>query len=105
MKTRYQDAYRAGSLTEGLGATCKVVGFLMGGVILLVSFAGGQLSGAFLVLGLGAGALIAFVGWVLGVLVSAQGRMLKATLDTAVNSSPFLSNAERAEVMSYVERR
>jgi len=77
----------------------------MGGVILLVSFAGGQLSGAFLVLGLGAGALIAFVGWVLGVLVSAQGRMLKATLDTAVNSSPFLSNAERAEVMSYVERR
>jgi len=35
-----------------------------------------------------------------GILVSAQAQLLKATLDTAVNTSPFLSNEQRAVVMS-----
>jgi hypothetical protein len=38
--------------------------------------------------------------WILGVVVAAQGQILKAVLDTAVNSSPFLSNDEKAKIMS-----
>lgn len=38
--------------------------------------------------------------YVLGILVAAQGQILKATLDTAVTSSPFLKTEEMAEVMS-----
>ena len=37
--------------------------------------------------------------FVLGVLVSAQGQILRATLDSAVNSSPFLTNDQRASIM------
>jgi hypothetical protein len=45
----------------------------------------------------------AFVGillFVLGPLVAAQGQILKAALDSAGNSSPFLSDPDRAEIMS-----
>jgi hypothetical protein len=35
-----------------------------------------------------------------GILVAAQGEILNATLDTAVNSSPFLSNEQRGRIMS-----
>jgi hypothetical protein len=38
--------------------------------------------------------------YVLGILVSAQGQILKASLDNAVNGSPFLTNEHRAKVMS-----
>jgi hypothetical protein len=37
--------------------------------------------------------------FVFGIAVSAQGQVLQAGLDTAVNTSPFLSNQEKAEVM------
>jgi hypothetical protein len=38
--------------------------------------------------------------YVVGILVSAQGQILKASLDSAVNSSPFLTNEQRAKIMS-----
>jgi hypothetical protein len=38
--------------------------------------------------------------YVLGILVSAQGQILKATLDTAVTNSPFLTKEEMAKTMS-----
>jgi hypothetical protein len=37
--------------------------------------------------------------FVLGILVSAQGQILRATLDTAVNTSPFLTNEDKACVI------
>ena len=45
-------------------------------------------------------AVIALIGWIIGTAVSALGLMLKANLDTAVNSSPFLSDIEKAQAMS-----
>jgi len=38
--------------------------------------------------------------YLLGVLISALGQILEASVDTAINTSPFLSNAHRAEIMS-----
>jgi len=45
------------------------------------------------------GALVALSGWIIGVLLDGYGHQLKATLDMAVNSSPFLSNAQRSQIM------
>ena len=43
---------------------------------------------------------MAGIGWIFGALISSQGQLLKATLDSAVNTSPFLDDSERARMMS-----
>jgi hypothetical protein len=45
------------------------------------------------------GAFIALSGWILGVVIDGFGQHLKATLDTAVNGSPFLSTVQRAQLL------
>jgi len=52
------------------------------------------------VIGIIVAVILGFLLWILGVVVSASGLGLKATLDCAVNSSPFLSDQQRARVMS-----
>jgi uncharacterized membrane protein len=46
------------------------------------------------------GVIIGALFWIVGVLYMAQAQKLKASLDGAVNSSPFLTNLDRAEMMS-----
>jgi hypothetical protein len=102
---RYLDAYRIARVTVGFGSTIKGIGAVLAVLLVL---------GAFLILGLGrlgqSGlvvlimvAIIAGIVWlvfyVLGVLVSAQGQILLASLDGAVHSSPFLFDDEKAQVM------
>ena len=110
--TRYTDAYRIAKVLVRLGATLKILAIGLGGgiagvsaLIVLVSLAGISRSPA-AIAGLGLGAVGFFVGILIGVLIflfgvllSAQGQLLRATLDTAVNSSPFLSDAEKSQVM------
>ena len=98
--TRYKDAYRVGQTIVRLGDTVKMIG-IVGAVLLafLGLLAGGKLGvtvalGAFLL-----GAIVALVFFVLGTLQAAQGQMLLATLDGAVNSSPFLSRNEMLEIL------
>ena len=38
--------------------------------------------------------------WMMGVLIAAQGQLLQAAFDTAVNTSPFLTNEQRSVTMS-----
>jgi hypothetical protein len=45
------------------------------------------------------GALVALIGWIVGIVLEGYGQYLQATLDTAVNGSPFLSNLQRAQLM------
>jgi hypothetical protein len=45
------------------------------------------------------GALVALIGWIIGVVLDGYGQHVKAALDTAVCASPFLSNVQRAQVM------
>ena len=52
------------------------------------------------VIGIIVAVILGFLLWILGVVVSASGLGLKATLDCAVNSSPFLSDQQRARAMS-----
>jgi hypothetical protein len=46
------------------------------------------------------GLLIGGFGYILGVLVQSAGQSMKAHFDTAVNTSHFLNDDQRAEVMS-----
>jgi hypothetical protein len=45
------------------------------------------------------GGLVAFGGWVIGVVLAGGGQFLTAALDSAVHSSPFLTNAQRAQLL------
>jgi hypothetical protein len=59
-----------------------------------------MLSQVGLVIGILVGCLAGLLWYVIGIFVAAQGQILKATLDSAVNSSPFLTDAHKAEIMS-----
>ena len=103
---RYTDAYVVARVIDGVGGIIKIMGVTAGVLLLLVgviiaangrpgdaTFAIGVLTGVF---GVVAGVLF----YLLGLIVSAQAQILKATLDSAVNSSPFLTNDDRAQIMS-----
>lgn len=106
LSSRYIDAYRVASFVVGVGNFFKIVGIVLAAVIC---------AGTLVVVGqtrneqqqiatfiVGA-AIAGFVGallFLLGVLVASIGQIQKATLDTAVNSSPFLSNQHRVRIMS-----
>ena len=86
----------------------KAMGVLCGITIALVTFSATayltQSNGApsfvgpmiGLVVG-GTGGLVLFV---IGVIVSAYGQLIESSLDCAVNTSPFLTNPLRSEIMS-----
>ena len=104
--SRYTDAYRvarvivgAGKLVNTLGIIAFVAMFLIGiGIDAATrsNFSGAWLAGALV------GGIVWLIAWVLGVLVSAQGQLLKANIDEAVNTSPFLVDEQRAKIMSLV---
>lgn len=100
LMNRYNDAYLVARTVDGAGQTIKVVGFAVAAVVAIGGLAlGSKLGPAF---GFGAvllGALVALPFYAMGVLVSAQGQILKATLDTAVNSSPLLTQDEVRRIL------
>jgi hypothetical protein len=120
MLTRYSDAYIVARTTTAVGKTVKVLSIILG---VLLTFAGWSLASRLgaaasavtggatgsvnigsMFMNLLAGPLLGFTValpiFLLGVLVSAQGQVLKASLDSAVNSSPFLSREDVIKVMS-----
>ena len=102
LMTRYTDAYRVARTIKNVGDAIKVIALSAGILIFMIGMVGSSQSllGAMPFFGgLVSGAIVAGVGFILGTLVSAQGQVLKATLDTAVYSCPFLVNEQRAEIM------
>ncbi len=101
--SRYGDAYLVARATATIGAAVKVIGVALGLLIVFVGVIAGSRDGGgaqFFIGGVLLGVTVAIPIFVLGVLVSAHGQVLKATLDTAVHSSPFLSKEDMARVMS-----
>jgi hypothetical protein len=110
---RYADAFHVAKLQVGLGTTLKILAAFLGGGLTVVSalIVLGSLAainkspGAIIGLGIGVlgfclGILIGVLAFLFGVHLSSQGQILRVTLDTAVNSSPFLTDAEKAQAMS-----
>jgi hypothetical protein len=98
---RYRDAYRVATFLVTLGNTIKIIGVASGAIILLLLASAGQQfgSGAGALAGVVFGGIAAGIGFVLGVLISAQGQILRATLDTSVSASHFLTDHERTVAM------
>jgi hypothetical protein len=94
---RYRDAYRVGAALVGFGNAIKIAGAILAGIIVIGSLSelNGLVAAAGVFLSVAAGLLF----WICGVLVAAQGQVLRATLDNAVNSSHFLTDPERADAM------
>lgn len=114
VKARYKDGYRHAKGLDGAGSAIKALGVIVGILAVLIGISiGGSAASSAREFGPGAGAGI-FVGllvgvpgaltgailFVIGILVSSAGQIMKAQLDSAVNSSPFVSDIDRAEMMS-----
>lgn len=100
---RYADAYLIARGINGIGGVIKGFGIFIGVLMALaglVSIAKGGMGVliGFAMLGVASGFATLF--YFFGMLAAAQGQILKATLDTAVNTSAFLSTDDRAAVMS-----
>jgi hypothetical protein len=103
---RYRDAYAVANAIDAEGQRIKIFAIIAAvgiGILTLPMMAAapaGALSAGVLLFG----GLAAFMAWALihnrGVLVAAEGQMLLAALDTAVHTSPFLTDAEREQAMS-----
>jgi hypothetical protein len=91
--------YRVARSIDGVGATIKGIAFALAGLIAVGSIATLQISLVFALAGFVTAGSVALVGFGLGVLLSAQGQMLMAILDSSVNSSPFLNDEDRARIL------
>lgn len=97
---RYRDAYYVANTTVAFGNGIKITGFVLAGLVFFGVLAIGEGGGSRAVLALLSAGLVGLLFYFLGVLVAAQGQILLASLDGAVNTSPFLTNEQRAEIMS-----
>jgi hypothetical protein len=114
LRTRYTDAYRVARTIVAFANIIKGVGLLVGALIaiyglyplLAILARDPRLPEAIQSLSLTSivfivcGCLVGLLSYLMGVLVSAQGQILLATLDSAVNTSPLLDNSHRAGIMS-----
>jgi hypothetical protein len=100
---RYSDAYKFPKSLLEIGSNLKRLGIGVGFFVLLVGICCGDFGGFLLALTMAGFFSLISIG--LGVIVSAHGQTLCASLDTAVNTSPFLSAQERADVMSLSPQR
>lgn len=100
LMSRYRDSYLVARTVTAFGEVVKIIASVIGGVILLIALIAGGQSAWYFFGGIILAAVVGIPIYVLGVLVTAQGQILKATLDTAVNSSPLLTKDEMRQIMS-----
>jgi hypothetical protein len=81
-----------------VGTAIKAIGIILGVLVALVGLMAG--SAQLMLPAILAAIAVGGFFFVFGALISAQGQVLKASLDNAVNTSPFLNNQQRAAIMS-----
>ena len=100
--SRYLDLYRIARLLVKIGDIVKVIGIVIGiGIPLLFLLGGIDVAVVSSVLGTIVGGII----YLLGILIAAQGQILLAQADSAVHTSPFMTDEEKAKVMSIPFKR
>jgi hypothetical protein len=97
LRERYKDGYLNSRAIVGFGSSIKSVGAVLGILIFFASFL--QKNTITIIFSVIAAMLVAIILYFLGVNISAQGQILQATLDSAVNSSPFLDSEQKIEMM------
>lgn len=102
--SRYTDAYLTARTITAVGNIVKFIAFIIsvGSIVLMGFVAKSQstITPQIILGGIILGAIVGIPIYVLGILVSALGQILKATLDSAVNSSPLLTKDEIRKMMS-----
>lgn len=98
---RYQDAYNIAKSIIAFGNVIKFCGIIIG---IITVFIGSNLSNFFGSGNIGVSSIFfaILIGgsiYLLGTIITAQGQIMQATLDTAVNSSSFLNEDERIKAM------
>ncbi|HEU4883046.1 MAG TPA: hypothetical protein VFT45_12390 [Longimicrobium sp.] len=105
-KRRYAEAYTSARTFSLIGKVVKVIGLLMFmlGVAALMSsggsrneYGGGGDPAAAMMAGLTA--ILGGVVFMMGLFMAAQAQLQMSSLDTAVNTSPFLTDIQRAETL------
>jgi hypothetical protein len=104
---RYKHLYSVAEKTIDFGETVRLAGICAGGVFVVATIVAYQVNraeqsgypSASLILG-GCAIAAVLITHVLDRYFVAQGHLLEMAIDSAVHSSPFLTNAQRAEVMS-----
>ena len=105
---RYREGYIHARAINGFGATIKGIAFVVAGLLALGGISAyndnsnsfgkvGEIGGIALII---AGLLLGGFVYILGFLIQSAGQSMKAHFDCAVNTSPFLNDAQRAKVMS-----
>jgi hypothetical protein len=103
---RYADAYRVASAVIVGGTTLKILAGIavalpaVSGLIIAAGSRNGWDGAVGAGVGLG-GLLVAVPLYGLGLVVTAQGQLLRASLDSAVHSSPFMDDLQRAKAMGF----
>ena len=103
---RYTDAYLVARAINRFGSLIKVIAIVLAIALVAIGFLVAAQNGptepiSYLgIMGIFAGIISGALFYIIGVLVSAQGQILKASLDGAVNNSPFLTNEHRKKIMS-----
>ncbi len=106
---RYQDAYTVAKTANAFGSFTKTIGIIGAGIIGVI----GLLMMLFTATYWGAGAgfvmflftltfaaIVGAIFYIMGIMLSASGQNLMAALDTAVNSSPFMTLEQKAQAMN-----
>jgi len=108
---RYQDGYRTAEEVVTFGQNVELGGIFAGGVVFVAGLVEFLLNPAehhgFAVIFaslIACAVLLILISQILGTGLRGEGQLLKAALDSDVNSSPFLSNTQRARAMSLRER-
>jgi hypothetical protein len=119
---RYRNGYRTAKLINGMGLLSQILGVLTGLALSIGGFAISHNLAAdpaamewvrnnlglsqtdqeemIIALGVAIGFTMFLILWLAGMVISAIGQMLKAILDTAVFSSPHLSDDEKLKAIS-----
>jgi hypothetical protein len=106
---RYQNGFQTSETLVSLGGVIKIIGWVLGGIAALVAVIGFIVAvansnpGSGLGIAVAAliyGVIIVFGAYVYGSMIAGIGHGVQATQDTAVNNSPFLTDDERASILS-----
>jgi hypothetical protein len=105
VKSRYRDAYFVGLSLVRWGQGVEVLGIVAGVTIALLGLVGAMnastpVSPRAVLVPIILAAAIVVASYIAGIMVAAQGQIVLAVLDTAVNTSPLLSQEEKAEVIT-----
>ncbi len=103
---RYRRLYDVAEKTIRLGETIRLGSVVVGGLLIVAASLAYQMSRAAhsayptaAVWLVACAILVVLAAHIWGTVFRIQGHVLEATIDSAANTSPFLSQAERTEVM------